>query len=1703
MQLSTENYLIQVKKNNSTRIHLRQSLLLLSLVVVLSVFWGLKLTGITMAGEAFCGMEEHVHTEECPIRTLICGQEEAEYHMHTESCLIKQLICEKEEIPPHTHTFDCFAKTLVCTLEETEGHIHTAACIPRELVCTLAEEEPHSHGEACYNRILTCTRAEEPAHHHSTGCFTTDVTCGQEESELHTHDDSCMTTFLTCSLAETDGHSHDDGCYQSELACSLAETEGHSHGDGCYRELPGFVCGLEEHPPHMHKDNCYETEEGCFVCGLEETAGHIHEDGCYRMGTGFGCGLTEAEGHVHTAECITPETEFGCGKEISEGHTHDDSCYDILEACPLEEHIHDETCYSDINADIETSDDWELSLAGLTRSPSPARNVVTVAKSQLGCAESIRNFVVDEAGIRRGITRYGQWYGNPYGDWSTMFVSFCLHYAGVDAPCNGGAEAMRLEWEQAGLYKPAAEYAPLVGHVLFLDRNMDGMADSTAIIQEYDAATIFLIEGNVAAYDTEENTLDIVAETTVPMDDPAILGYGLIPEDGMLMVLPASDTRIIGTTTVYSPELLTQNASFVLYVNSGVNTYAIDGSGNAVPIYIDENGTISTDLENPESLLWTFTGSGNANTYLIQNLSTGRYMHAHNGGVTTSGSYSSTLIQSGSGVKVRSNTEYARLDPGSGTFVMTQNQNLAATYQFGVRNMHTVWLDGTCGGLMSLGGSPDEAYHITAGDTIQLPTEWVSPDKYSYHLRGWYDVVNSIYYPPGAEVVVTEDMVFYADWSASSYNIGQYNSMVADTVSTRDFVTTRMFDYGVLFNVLSENPDVTISSTGHSETWNLITSGTNNYNGNESLNFIMRDWDRGNEDISYPVNHNAINNPTNGGVYRGLYSSQIRNLLFSTGNSFNPETGEGVIGKQYLGTADHLFQFGDDPSGKYYGYYYYDSELNAASYNQSAGRFYVYDYLECTRASAGNTNEGKYADFLPLNSPYANTNGKTVQTYSYAGVNGEYGGTTHYMYDDRYNDSNSSVNNVGTNFWFGMSMDISFYLPNSPGIRDEQGEYGNQDIFGNHMHFQFSGDDDVWVLVDGQLVLDLGGIHGIESGDINFATGDVTVNGSLTGNVRNLAAGDHTLTILYLERGSSMSNCAIYFNLAPRFSFSIQKEDVLTQDVLNGAQFSVYTDKACTIPAELWDSKAAHDGGAAATNTFTVTNGVANMWGMGAGNTYYIKETRPPDKADYTYAHGIIRVSIDKQGQASYSVEMVEESNPDGTTTDISTGFTVHGFRINEETQQAYIIATNAPSWAKDATKVYVEKKWNDSTSHDGQSITVYLTITDPDGTVRQLREVQLSSGNGWHHTWENLPKFYEDGSLIQYGVQEVSVPGYLGTVESIDFSDAASPDTGTGSGSAAAAGSFENGSTYLLKTKFGYLAASGNKLQLISSEEEARNSASGQWIPTVNGDGTIVLTNKVGQTFFYDNYTFKASSTPGTHKNLQFSNGLLYCYINHGGWSETQYPIDNDSVVNNLTYNHVLYTTNSSSNALSITPMKLGAPEPEAPETPELEEEDLAYRITNSPLEEETSLLVSKVWDYGSAKNGGQHETAQVTVRLLANGRDTGRTVTLNLKNGWNATFQGLPYVDANGNIIAYSVQESWKTEDWIPYYGEITTNSGDPPTYSTVITNVYRWGTGAQLPSTGSAARICYVLCGGSMMLTSLVYGIVLRRRRERRQN
>ena len=1234
---------------------------------------------------------------------------------------------------------------------------------------------------------------------------------------------------------------------------------------------------------------------------------------------------------------VTIANSASCGYEE---HPHTEECFkDDTLICEYEEHIHNISCYSDPKADVETSDIWVATLPELIG--EKGADALSIAQSQIGYTESEKNYILAEDGeSKQGITRYGQWYGNPYGDWANMFTSFCLRYAGVSEELlNSGAEVMLDVWKESKLYRNWESYVPNEGDVVFLDKNTNGSVDTTAIVISIEDGSLTVVEGDVN---------NAVAQSVYTTSDGVVVGYGITSPENRVMVYAAAGTEV------------------------------------------------------------------------------------------------------------------------------------------------SLWLDGTNGNIMSYRGSDNTKYTVYSGEPAQLPSQWKSPTKYSYKLAGWVNIKTGDYYKPGANITITEDTVLYADWVATTYDIGQYNSYVANTISTNDFITTKVFDYSSLINLLSSKASVNVSSNSHSESWSHVSSGNVSYKGQSTLNFSFNDHDSSGT-LTNLNNLNNANKYTGGtGVYSGIYTDALGKALFSTDNLFDPETGTGIVGKHYLGEGDHLFQINTDPNSENYGYYYYDAKLNAASYNQTDQRFYVYDYLARTSDSANNNDSGKYSDFLPLNSPYANTNGQTIKTYNYAGDNGEYSGVSHYVYDARYDANGSSANQIKANLWFGMSVNVQFGLSDVPGKKLANGEYGNKDLYGNDMHFKFAGDDDVWILVDGEVVLDLGGIHQAADGDINFSSGEIRVNGKSTGTLSNIGPGEHTLTILYLERGSSMSNCAIYFNLAPRFSLTLQKEDVLTQDILNGAQFAFYNDLACTDPCDLWPSKQSYKNGDKSTNVFTIKNGQAYVWGLSPSRTYYIKEIAPPNANGYLPANGVIQLTLDKNGLNSYSASILDGVDENGNKVSVSHGFTLHGFRIDEENQDAYIVITNVQNWVTETTSVYVEKKWNDKENHTQDTVTVYLNVTDPDGTVRRIREITLSEENDWKYTWTNLPKYaidyetmLESDVLLKYSVSEAYVSGYSPTINELENGTYVVEDW-------AESENFTNGEKYILKTSQGYLStvsASDNTLCFVD-EETAKSSDLALWTATVSS-GKVKLTNQSGQSLNYygsgSTRYFNATTGSSSSQNLttsSYSNGIRLSYRSS---SRTYY-------LGNLNGNKYAIATTSQNSALTIYPML------KTVTTTTVDLKGYGYAITNTPLSTETSLKVTKRWDHPT-DDTSFYEKEQVTVKLLANGMDTGRTETVSLKSNWTATFKGLPYLDESGNPIAYTVVESWENIDWIPVYGVITTIDGETPTYETTITNTYRWIGSYELPGTGGIGTLIYILCGLILVIGPFVYGFNLRRRRKRR--
>ena len=370
----------------------------------------------------------------------------------------------------------------------------------------------------------------------------------QCEIPEHTHTEACYTSVqgdLICTQSTEPQHAHTEECYQETqaLVCGMEESTGHTHGAECYDEAGNLICGQEESEGHVHGEACCGVSRQ-LICGQTEEPAHQHTDACYSWNQVLTCGMEE---HTHSEACTAtePEEPVFCGKEP---HTHGDTCRDEQGelTCTLEEHTHSLACYADPGADVETAEIWEQTFGDVTLTGDWRLDTLAIARSQLGYAESTRNYAVAEDGqTLMGYTRYGAWKGDPYGDWNALFAAFCLHYGGAeniptDKDCGSWAAAL------ADAFLPAQSHEAAPGELVFFDRDGDGTADWVAIVAEVTAGEEGAPSGiTVIAGDAD----DAVQQRSYALEDPTILGYyGSLPEQAKAFTLTAQTESDITVT---------------------------------------------------------------------------------------------------------------------------------------------------------------------------------------------------------------------------------------------------------------------------------------------------------------------------------------------------------------------------------------------------------------------------------------------------------------------------------------------------------------------------------------------------------------------------------------------------------------------------------------------------------------------------------------------------------------------------------------------------------------------------------------------------------------------------------------------------------------------------------------------------------------------------------------------------------------------------------------------------------------------------------------------------------------------------------------------------------------------------------------------------------------------------------------------------
>lgn len=275
----------------------------------------------------------------------------------------------------------------------------------------------------------------EVEHSHTADCYDKVLICGYTEGQLENADEVAAAEAAAASAAQS---SAEQEIMPLELEPQI-EFVPHEHTDDCYTEVQTLTCMEEE---HVHDDDCYDPEDGTLICEKFE---HTHDESCYTTEYELTCGLEEGElveqvvEPTQTAELVAMAVAEPVALEPVVDtvepiyHHHTDACYEEVLVCPLPEHHHTVSCLSDTSADLETPEEWQAANADAVITGEWNEDLLSVAKTQLGYEQSEKNFEIDPAdGVTlRYYSRYGQSYGNAYGEWDVMFLAYCLKYAEI------------------------------------------------------------------------------------------------------------------------------------------------------------------------------------------------------------------------------------------------------------------------------------------------------------------------------------------------------------------------------------------------------------------------------------------------------------------------------------------------------------------------------------------------------------------------------------------------------------------------------------------------------------------------------------------------------------------------------------------------------------------------------------------------------------------------------------------------------------------------------------------------------------------------------------------------------------------------------------------------------------------------------------------------------------------------------------------------------------------------------------------------------------------------------------------------------------------------------------------------------------------------------------------------------------------------
>ncbi len=1083
MQASISSFLNKRKMNRDVFYRRLTVATIPGIFVIVAVFWWLKLTGITMAGEACCGFIEHEHSEECVVRTLICEYDEA-------------------------------------VENEDKGN--------------------------------------------TIGIYTTAYAAESENAE---------------ALADTDGAVAEDTVQDvsSETHSLSAEYDENTAG----------------------QDN--KTDETVIPEELTDEA--------------------EAVDITENNETLgNPESE-----EIeSVTHFHTDECYQLTYYCGLEEHIHDFSCYSNAVADVETPSIWESTFADIEITTDLSKNLIAIAKTQLGYEESTQNYQIDAEKEKHGYTRYGDWYGNPYNKWSAIFVQFCLYYSGTDGDSidyYAGIERLRSVWEDNGILTTPDEHIPIPGDIVFLDYDGDEKADYAGIISEETDDEYTIIVGDY------ENK---VSEITIEKEDERIVSVTIaekllenIADEQTLEVVDYVNNTINSFPSFEEIAMEISNLEtngdqdlLAEYLNNiGTETYKIYNLYRDLGMF--GKLILNSDRLLEYSSLWLMDMSVESEI-TIHHVNNYHYKNDVPGNILI---HSGTVRQHTLGMSFRLCSVYIIDGDESGYYIKEAHP----------ADDVTDWRDTRApdgGFILILNKNAGQVWGVEVGDRVEVDFAYLDADGYNANGFGSVGIITS------------------------------NNLTPIQSADTAEFIELDFFNYDDKINTkydLNNNYPGFQQGKGTTTIGTALTVGSFNFGDN-----ITVDYDAGKSGVGNGVG--AINKVPDGNTpVQGAMNYNLVNgypSLAHTDSEFNPslswlftDNPANGVNKVNSSNVNGLFRYDEDK-----GFYYFDSRLNHAQYNKSTGNvdlyaehltpnFMMYPFgnflpfndinLQSTKVTSINKAyfnaqadraEAKYnytrrAEYQTLKDVLTTFSARMGNSFTYQDAANKYFSLVSQLPASVPSEAFNGMYNLDysepSDFYFGMHMHMNFMMTKD----------GTTGANKTPLYFDFNGDDDIWIYVDNKLFLDLSGIHRHVGGRIDFqhgrvyyfafnpATGqaDLSVDTKITdanGNkyidengryyvpfsvflgptaegLINPETGtfypytNHPFDLFYMERGSGSSVCSMEFTIPllqknsitvtkemtsednldvlgnPDFAFQILKPDKTTPFIGEGVTYSI------------------------------------------------------------------------------------------------------------------------------------------------------------------------------------------------------------------------------------------------------------------------------------------------------------------------------------------------------------------------------------------------------------------------------------------------------------------------------------------------------------------------------------------------------------------